>query len=321
MQKNLVSLLILHYLFFSLVCCAVVLSRKGSVFFEDLSHFIKGFIMSTPECYNCNPRLNFHKFLRDITWVNADFPDANVALLEGLRSGFTGYATDKIVQPAPKRNFVNSPLEGKLWWKTFTELILIKKYFDTVYFVTGYDYDSPSSESAWCNENCDDNFKYAEQLIFGTTILGQVPGPLTVTLTNPAFPGNGTSHQHPPLKRSGTLTVRPTIGEERKTWILEARKAYCLEELQRRLPPPNTTSAIFYRDMRHHHHHHHHHHHPDSTYFFDNTSMSCPNLWAKSSRIELDVKNVTSQASIRLSPRMEKLGETKIKHFFAKKNY
>lgn len=58
-----------------------------------------------------------------------------------------------------------------------------------------------------------------EQVLLDTNVLAQLP--LSVS-TSPSGP----------LKRNSALTVRPTIGEERKAWLLEAQRAYCFNELQ-----------------------------------------------------------------------------------------
>lgn len=57
------------------------------------------------ECSHSSPQLDYNQFLKDITWLNEDYPEANLALLEGIRNGFNGYKEDNIMKPfRPKSN-------------------------------------------------------------------------------------------------------------------------------------------------------------------------------------------------------------------------
>lgn len=69
-------------------------------------------------------------------------------------------------------------------------------------------------------------FATMEEVIRETREVSLIP---CVSRTSPVGPMN--------LKRKSALTVRPTIGEERKAWLLEAQRAYCLNELQNHRVP------------------------------------------------------------------------------------
>lgn len=53
--------------------------------------------MCSSECCGSNDSMDYNKFLLDVTWVNEDYPEANLALLEGIRAGMIGYKTDGII--------------------------------------------------------------------------------------------------------------------------------------------------------------------------------------------------------------------------------
>lgn len=79
------------------------------------------------ECSHSSPQLDYNQFLKDITWLNEDYPEANLALLEGIRNGFNGYKEDNIIRPFhPKSNDEDTSFDGGINYK-------VKKCYFPIY--------------------------------------------------------------------------------------------------------------------------------------------------------------------------------------------
>ncbi|CAL8095706.1 unnamed protein product [Orchesella dallaii] len=232
--------------------------------------------MSNENCSNATDS-DLYDYLRDLSWLNNDNPEANRALLEGLHSGYTGYMEDQIIQQFSRRS------QREMRNQTSGNQGTARNATSLTSHVSE-DSDDPEY----------DKLHYLQLVLYGTSIRG------------PSLEGSG--DPPPPSKKIS----RPTIGEERKAWLLEARKAYCFNKLQTQPPEVlsqggefsgNSKARVAIATCSE----------SDSQYCRSETSskgLAMKTLANKESctYIFQQADGTMKPSNIRLSPRMEKLG-------------